>query len=362
MLLPGIEWHKSQTMKRLRLIGMALFAFMLCVSITSCEKEDEFVKLGQLQYNSEMKLEAKWVAPFSVGLDIASSYCTDYAISTDRAFLEQSQFGDGNWDVIRWYDRESENNTYMGVACKLCNRDIIIDELTPNTTYYIMPCYTPDNQGKPTAQWQKGEIIEITTPNKEEWTEEIVDLGLDVKWRGWNLDANDPFSTGSFYIWGNTKPTTYNHSNLTYYPEPPTINIESICGTKYDAATVNLGENWRLPTYEDVHDELLNKTTCTIIYTKNTILYDFKSKINDKHLYIPASAYIPYMVKDYGSGRLTIYGEEQIENESEYDIPYFWIGDFGDTGNNRHCLKGNKVSLVKKYWGLPIRPVYEDKK
>ena len=341
-------------MKALRFIRMVLLAIPLCANFSSCSDEEDYEKWGRYQYDESVKIAEKWVTPVSFALDIVSYPYSGCIVSTNRSEVEA---------YIGEYHNKAEEDyaQNMDYYCSLCDCDVIVGNLSPNTTYYIMPYYSPNNQGKPTAQYLKGDIIEITTPNEETWTEEIVDLGLNIKWRGRNLNAETPCSTGSFYIWGNTEPTTYTNTNMSYSPNPPSIKLENICGTEYDAATVNLGENWRLPTYNDVH-ELLNNTTCTANYANGKIIYDFKSNINGEHLYIPGSAYIPYTVKDYGNGNLSITGIAWSNDVSEDDVPYFWVGDSADSGDYRWCLKGEELSLSERYWGLPIRPVYDENK
>lgn len=77
-----------------------------------------------------------------------------------------------------------------------------------------------------------------------------VDLGLSVKWASHNLDkeTSDHFSSschsyGSTFSWSTTKPT-----------------MPEIGGTKYDNATVLLGDGWRTPTA----DEFAELNSCRI--------------------------------------------------------------------------------------------------
>ena len=93
---------------------------------------------------------------------------------------------------------------------------------------------------------------------------EWVDMGLSVKWATRNIGASCPSETGDYFAWGETTEkssytwSTYNYcggSILNVY------NIGSnIKGTSYDAAYVNWGSNWRMPTEIEM-GELISKCT-----------------------------------------------------------------------------------------------------
>lgn len=102
---------------------------------------------------------------------------------------------------------------------------------------------------------------------------EYVDLGLSVKWATCNLGANTPYDAGNRYAWGETKTkSSYSESNYAYYSKDTEsyTKLGDISGTQFDAATVNLGEGWRMPTKTEM-EELKNR--CQWEYTKvnNTI-------------------------------------------------------------------------------------------
>ena len=94
---------------------------------------------------------------------------------------------------------------------------------------------------------------------------EFVDLGLSVKWATCNVGADNPWDYGNYFAWGETAPksdyswATYKWCNgsshtLTKYN---TNEIFGIVDNKLtlepadDAAVVNWGGKWRMPTYND---------------------------------------------------------------------------------------------------------------
>ena len=90
--------------------------------------------------------------------------------------------------------------------------------------------------------------------------DQIVDLGLSVKWAGWNVGSSAPEQPGQIFGWGDPsgEETVADESK---YPtkNPP----KSICGDpRYDMATVNWGKPWRLPTQKEFNEL---KEQCTWI-------------------------------------------------------------------------------------------------
>lgn len=95
---------------------------------------------------------------------------------------------------------------------------------------------------------------------------EPVDLGLSVKWAPCNLGGTTISPSGKYFAWGETATKLYSHVfNYKYYnplDESYEDIGESIGGTEYDCATMCWGEDWRLPTKEEMQ-ELIDKCTWT---------------------------------------------------------------------------------------------------
>ena len=121
---------------------------------------------------------------------------------------------------------------------------------------------------------------------------ELVDLGLSVKWRSWNLGATKPEEYGGYYQWAGTTDVTntsiyLDWSNCPYH----TGSSYSTGWTKYipsgkssywsgtgspdnktvldpedDVAHVKLGGKWRMPTTEE-WNELKNTSNCSWTWT-----------------------------------------------------------------------------------------------
>ena len=162
--------------------------------------------------------------------------------------------------------------------------------------------------------------------NGHEW----IDLGLpsDLKWAAMNVGATSPEGYGNYYAWGETEPQS---SNRYYWDSYKWCNGTETSMTKYcvrtslgtidnntaldsddDAATVNWGGKWRMPTHAE-QTELT--TNCYWVWTSSYndsgkagyIIYKAKSSsdkgqvvtsgntpsssysLSDSHIFLPAA-------------------------------------------------------------------------
>lgn len=177
---------------------------------------------------------------------------------------------------------------------------------------------------------------------------DYVDLGLSVKWASCNLGASTPAGKGGYYAWGETSTKTkYTEENYAYYKEGSgyTDIGKNISGTQYDAATVNLGKDWRMPTKDEVQ-ELCEKCTFTYGEVDGVKGYYATGK-NGNSIFLPC------------------YGYKTGTWDRSEDQGYFWTGSI----NNDNSYFGVSLWLyngepsishyaASKYEGLLIRPVY----
>ena len=191
--------------------------------------------------------------------------------------------------------------------------------------------------------------LEIVTPDKDP-----VDLGLPsgLKWAAANVGAKNPEDAGLYFAWGET--TGYagdaghnfawanykwsvggSSSNFSKYNSTgATLDLED------DAAHVNLGGSWRMPTTTEI-DELINNTTRT--WTTNyegtgVAGYIVKSKTNSNQIFMPAAGYCDgSSLSGYGSGGY-YWSSSQ---DTDYSVGgfglYFNSDYFSRLGNNRCC-------------------------
>ena len=131
-----------------------------------------------------------------------------------------------------------------------------------------------------------------------QWIEPI-DLGLSVKWANANIGANAPESYGYYYAWGEVEPKNtyveYNYkwcngdiSNTTKYSIG--LDDKTTLEPEDDAATVNWGISWRIPTKSEI-TELYNNCTFTVTTQNGKTGYKVTSNINGNSIFLPAAGY-----------------------------------------------------------------------
>ena len=127
---------------------------------------------------------------------------------------------------------------------------------------------------------------------------EYVDLGLPsrLKWATCNVGATSPEQAGLYFAWGET--TGYTAADVRsgirqftedVYNAGPAASINTDLTLEQDAAHVNLGGNWRMPT-KDEYQELLDNCNIVMIddYNGTGVAGKvFTSKVNGKSVFFP---------------------------------------------------------------------------
>ena len=130
---------------------------------------------------------------------------------------------------------------------------------------------------------------------------EYVDLGLSVKWATMNIGANSPEDYGNYYAWGEitTKGcydwSTYKWCNgssqtLTKYcvsSSYGTVDNNTQLDLSDDAARVNWGGTWRMPTDAELREL---KTKCKWNWTTQSGVYGYMLiGPNGNSIFLPAA-------------------------------------------------------------------------
>ena len=202
-------------------------------------------------------------------------------------------------------------------------RGVTISDLEPGTyswlvqadLYYdgkMFESYTTD--GEPFT-------IKQTSQGNDDPTPEAIDLGLSVKWASFNLGASKPEEYGDYFAWGEMEPyyepgyaqsdnpvwkagksggydwSSYkwcNGSEITlakYNVDDSfgTVDNKTVLDTENDAAHVNWGGSWRMPTDKEC-EELMSE--CTWTWTsENGVDGEKVTGPNGNSIFLPAAGY-----------------------------------------------------------------------
>ncbi|SEM63467.1 Putative binding domain-containing protein, N-terminal [Prevotella sp. ne3005] len=195
-----------------------------------------------------------------------------------------------------------------------------------------------------TLDGKKSDKVSVDVQKKIVYKAEAVDLGLSVLWSAYNLGAENPENVGASFAWGETaEKSSYNQNNYLYYDNNMEQYIfigKDISGTQYDAATVNLGGKWRMPTRDEMTELLKN---CSWEWMQINGMNGYKvTSNNGNSIFMPAAGgadfnqdgkYLRYYTStQYSLGYvLTLV----------LDSSFFGSADFG----------------FNQYYGFAIRPV-----
>lgn len=185
-------------------------------------------------------------------------------------------------------------------------------------------------------------------------TAEAVDLGLSVKWANMNVGANTPEEYGDYFAWGETKPkvsydwSTYfdsvdaSYTNFNKYA----LDKKTKLDLKDDAAHVNWGGTWRMPTKAE-QDELIKNCTWTWTTQNGVKGHKVTSKSNGNSIFLPAAGYREDSNLD-GAGACGYYWSSSLDASEDsdyaYSLYYKKMGDYGWSNDYRYY--GQSVRAV----------------
>lgn len=197
--------------------------------------------------------------------------------------------------------------------------------LQPGITYYVR-AYATGKKG--TAY---GDELSFTTE-----THAYVDLGLSVKWATCNIGASSPEEYGDYFAWGETAPkdvyvwSTYKWCNgsqntLTKYctnKEYGAVDNKITLELEDDAAHVNWGGEWRMPTKAEL-EELREKCTWMPAQINGVSGREITGP-NGNKLFLPYSGYCSEG-KYPGGGQASCWSNTSSSFNAYY-LTYNWSG------------------------------------
>ena len=195
-----------------------------------------------------------------------------------------------------------------------------------------------------------------------------VDLGLPsgTKWANMNVGASKPEDYGLYFAWGETvgygsdisdgrsfEWASYKWSNglydtLTKYCTDSyfgTVDNKTVLDLEDDAAYVNWGSNWRMPTITEIQ-ELLDNTKHVWTTQNGVSGRKFTSKTNGNSIFLPAAGcrYGSYLLSQALYG---YYWSSSLFESNPDDARYlYFFSENASTG-----------SSLERIYGFTVRPV-----
>ena len=274
---------------------------------------------------------------------------------------------------------DAAKNTYIKISCKIKNGDtyLIGSENTYGEVYipfaaawamgkkyiYTINIGTGtggfDVNGKPLIQpisysvdvdeWGEAVNGNVPQPEPEPAAESTaVDLGLSVKWAAGNVGAINPEDYGLYFAWGETTGYTAeqveNGERVFDKVNYKARNILKNLTLELDAAHVNLGGNWQMPT-TDYYQELIDN--CIYSFYSNyrgtgVACAVFKSMVNGNELVIPCTGYYNGITKLSGG------------------YAYCWSSSWISSSAAKRGYGSNTftaTSTSNRYYGMNVRAI-----
>ncbi|MBQ8864899.1 MAG: hypothetical protein IJ020_02000 [Bacteroidaceae bacterium] len=191
---------------------------------------------------------------------------------------------------------------------------------------------------------------------------EWVDLGLPsgTLWATCNVGANSPEEYGNHFAWGETQPkTSYNWSTYKYCKGSASTMTKYCTNSSYgtvdnktelepsdDAATANWGNNWQMPSLEQLK-ELYNSSYTTTTWTTMNGVYGRKitSKSNGNSIFLPAAGRRFDTSLNY-AGSFGLYWSRSLYAGHSNNVYVLFF-------NSRNIFTGND----SRCYGRSVRPV-----
>lgn len=280
-----------------------------------------------------------------------------FTLSEQSVELNQYQYKDIDYDFTSKFDIGLDQITWTSSdeSVAIVSSNGQIHALAEGKATITAIVYYLDGA---TAQATLEVVVKAPQPGEHGY----VDLGLPsgLKWATCNVGANAPEEYGYYFAWGEVEPkTTYNWSTYKYcvdnydnltkycsqsgYGNNGFTDSKTVLDPEDDAATVNWGGAWRMPTKAE-QDELREK--CTWVWTSQNGVNGYKvTGPNGNSIFLPAAG-------DMLEGDLSVDGSwGYYWSSSLYagspDGAYYAYFDLGYVG----------WDYLSRYYGLAVRPV-----
>lgn len=193
---------------------------------------------------------------------------------------------------------------------------------------------------------------------------ESVDLGLPsgLKWADRNVGAEKTEAFGDYFMWGSTEPDTDKPCDWAHAPFNCDLTAfdgtyfksvkDCVCpggvlASEYDAAHVNMGGSWRMPTKDEMQ-ELIEGTAQSLGTLNGVKGMRFTSKANGNSIFIPFAGYRYDSYVNY----VGYYGDvwsSSLDAISARCSKHLGFDYFGDTN----------VRSYNRFVGFVVRGVHE---
>jgi surface protein len=284
-------------------------------------REDGIGCSGYMRDMGNTVRPVRYKEPVWVSSIVLSETSLNMEVGTFR--LLTSTFEPANAENSRMFWKSSDKNVATMYGDKVQAHSVGTCTIT---------CYAMDGSGV------KAEC-QVTVYEPEE--HDFVDLGLPsgTLWATCNVGAETPEDYGDYFRWGETITKDIYDNNI------PECHVKEL-DAAHDAATVNWGSCWQMPSIEQI-GELINSVYTTTVWTTVNGVNGRKitSNINGNSIFLPAAGWYYY---------------DSVENGGSKGG--YWSRSHGNPSGYIACLSFNSndindTSLIFYSMGQTVRPV-----
>lgn len=264
--------------------------------------------------------------------------------------------GNEGSEFVGWYVRGTNEVVscsayYTFVVDKNCYLVAVFKEVETGCSEYSVTCVESE-VGNDTPDKDLPVAKKTAVTDKR-----AVDLGLSVYWASCNIGADSPEENGTLFAWAETEEkSSYGWSNYKYCKNGDKYKItkysskvdkKNIIDPEDDAAHVNWGGGWRMPTSKEVR-ELFDK--CIWKWTEvNGIPGYMVTGPNGNSIFLPVTS----------SGYF-----DNISSQMKYESGTYWINECSRGNSDIAILmyiskKGKIMDGYHRHYGIVIRAVCE---
>ena len=212
---------------------------------------------------------------------------------------------------VKRFKTETDYNSYMGGDRLILPNISLIDEVSEMSEEDSGVRFNPLPPPDPT---NGHEYVDLGLPSGLKWAkcnigaEKESNYGLYFQWGdvvGYRRGQVGSGEGKKYFDWSDYKYCNGSNKTLTKYNNSSsygTVDNLTTLELSDDAASVNMGGSWRMPSLEE-YEELLNNTTNTMTTVGGEFGRLLTSKTNNKTLFFPCSGYCQKgALKDTGGG------------------------------------------------------------
>ena len=191
-------------------------------------------------------------------------------------------------------------------------------------------------------------VVTVTAEEVAVTDDQFVDLGLSVKWANCNVGASEPQEYGDYFAWGEVETKeSYSSNNYKYYSNGSFVDIgNDISGTKYDAATHNMGSDYRMPTKAE-YEELISRCEWKFVTYRKVRGWKVTGP-SGKSIFLPASGYMLYDWNENISIDGFYWSSNITDNNREVYTLFTTMHDYKMYSNHMNRFEGRTIRAVTK--------------